>query len=77
MKDPGKREDGEEKAVTEGSDASGQAEQRLMGLADGLYCQFQEGIVPYISLPSRTKATTFFLVIASIILILSSSMTPP
>jgi len=27
-----------------------------LGLASDLYNQFQEGIVPHISLPSRTKA---------------------
>ena len=61
MKDPGKREDdGKERAVTDGLAQSGLAEQKLMGLADSLYRQFQEGIVPHISLPSRTKANIEF-----------------
>ncbi|MDM7938947.1 MAG: DNA topoisomerase IV subunit A [Methanothrix sp.] len=30
-------------------------QERLLGLASDLYNQFQEGIVPHISLPSRTK----------------------
>jgi DNA topoisomerase-6 subunit A len=32
------------------------AQERLMGLARSLYGQFQEGIVPHIVLPSRTKS---------------------
>ena len=49
MKDPAKKEDdGEEKAVTDGLAPSGLAEQKLMGLADSLYRQFQEGIVPHL-----------------------------
>lgn len=32
-----------------------QVRERLLGLARGLYDQFQEGVVPHISLPSRTK----------------------
>ncbi|HNX08522.1 MAG TPA: DNA topoisomerase IV subunit A [Methanothrix sp.] len=34
---------------------SQQAEERLLGIADSLYNQFLQGIVPHISLPSRTK----------------------
>jgi len=30
-------------------------QEKLMGLAESLYGQFQEGIVPHIALPSRTK----------------------
>jgi len=61
MKDPGKREDDvKEKAVADGLAPSGLAEQKLMGLADCLYSQFEQGIVPHISLPSRTKANIEF-----------------
>ncbi len=34
---------------------SQEAEERLLGIADSLYNQFLQGIVPHISLPSRTK----------------------
>ena len=37
------------------AEKSKQAEAQLLGLADTLYNQFQQGIVPHISLPSRTK----------------------
>ena len=61
MKDPAKVEDDrKEKAVTDGLAPSGLAEQRLMGLADSLYRQFEQGIVPHISLPSRTKGNIEF-----------------
>jgi len=36
------------------------AEENLLGLASHLYNQFQQGIVPHISLPSRTKANIEF-----------------
>jgi DNA topoisomerase-6 subunit A len=41
---------------TEKEKNSKRAEERLLGLADTLYSQFLQGIVPHISLPSRTKA---------------------
>ncbi|HSD57174.1 MAG TPA: DNA topoisomerase VI, partial [Methanotrichaceae archaeon] len=38
-----------------GAEKATSAQERLMGLARSLYGQFQEGIVPHIALPSRTK----------------------
>ncbi len=35
---------------------AGAAEEKIMGLARSLYSQFQDGIVPHITLPTRTKA---------------------
>ena len=34
---------------------SEQAQERLLSMVESLYDQFQEGIVPYLALPSRTK----------------------
>ncbi|MCX6672320.1 MAG: DNA topoisomerase VI, partial [Methanothrix sp.] len=42
------------------AEKSKRAEERLLGLADTLYNQFQQGIVPHISLPSRTKGNIEF-----------------
>ncbi|WP_273278041.1 MULTISPECIES: DNA topoisomerase IV subunit A [Methanothrix] len=39
---------------------SKKAEENLLRLADSLYGQFQQGVVPHISLPSRTKGNIEF-----------------
>jgi DNA topoisomerase-6 subunit A len=39
---------------------SKKAEENLLRLADSLYGQFQRGVVPHISLPSRTKGNIEF-----------------
>ncbi len=39
---------------------SKKAEKNLLGLAESLYGQFQQGVVPHISLPSRTKGNIEF-----------------
>ncbi|OYV08525.1 MAG: DNA topoisomerase VI subunit A, partial [Methanosaeta sp. ASP1-1] len=49
-----------EKRDAERAEASRNAEEKLLQLADSLYHQFQQGIVPYISLPSRTKGNIEF-----------------
>ncbi|MBS1193300.1 MAG: top6a, partial [Methanomicrobia archaeon] len=49
-----------EKRDADRAEASRNAEEKLLQLADSLYHQFQQGIVPYISLPSRTKGNIEF-----------------
>ena len=44
----------------EKAEKSKRAQEKLIGLADTLYNQFQQGIVPHISLPSRTKGNIEF-----------------
>jgi DNA topoisomerase-6 subunit A len=39
---------------------SKKAQEKLTGLAEDLYNQFQQGIVPHITLPSRTKGNIEF-----------------
>ncbi len=49
-----------ERETAEKAEKSSRAEERLLGLADSLYNQFQAGVVPHISLPSRTKGNIEF-----------------
>ncbi|MGV8174771.1 MAG: DNA topoisomerase IV subunit A [Methanothrix sp.] len=49
-----------ERETAEKAEKSSRAEERLLGLADSLYSQFQAGVVPHISLPSRTKGNIEF-----------------
>jgi DNA topoisomerase-6 subunit A len=50
----------EKKQNIKKAEKSRRAEEKLLGLADALYNQFEQGIVPHISLPSRTKANIEF-----------------
>ncbi|MDD1739830.1 MAG: DNA topoisomerase IV subunit A, partial [Methanothrix sp.] len=54
------RKEESEKRDADRAEASRNAEEKLLQLADSLYHQFQQGIVPYISLPSRTKGNIEF-----------------
>ena len=50
----------EKKQNIKKAEKSRRAEEKLLGLADALYNQFEQGIVPHISLPSRTEANIEF-----------------